>query len=450
MLILFSTNSFGKKKLEIYLNFNECITCFSALSSLELIPDIEKIMYISKSDSLVSMEFLSGYDLPRDVQFRYLNGKAKQLSFCVFSVNDAVIDSFPLKILPGKINSMLGQTKKSGSKCFNLPKNIVLKNDRMEVFIRNNFVSIYDYILNKNYLFELDLNKDTLINSSELKGSQFPPKIFLQLGKFDSILYYSLYSDLKKLGKGAVHIESSFISDSALHLLLNFPFVFVSPNNINDTVIDMSFFHYEKNLFTQKKSLSFIHDERFSKKYNYRFFLNNSKPFFMQNRVLYSGVSDEKKSDSIIFMFAKWKQIANKAFTFDEFDGLNITKDYFTKNYVDSFPFIVNTNFYFNTNLKFIYDYGQERMLFLNNLFLKENEAAIDITRDEKMIKVLILTGKSVDVLTINAADNKLINRVPQNLPENCVLSSVKFFSTQDLIYINRSNTKIFVTPAKK
>ena len=81
LIFVLHFQAFCKNRLDIYLGFNECITCFSALGVLGSINNCEKRIVICRDDSTVSREFLANYSIPKDAQYLYVDAKGTGFSY---------------------------------------------------------------------------------------------------------------------------------------------------------------------------------------------------------------------------------------------------------------------------------------------------------------------------------------------------------------------------------
>lgn len=445
------TSLVSNNRLDIFLSFNDCISCFSVLSSLNSLNNFEKNIIILKEDSLVSNEFFDNIERPKDVNYIFSKIKTTYPSYCKITINNLVTDSFPLRLLSQKIealNTYLLREKNTLNvpdrklRVFNLPKNLTLKNDRLNFFVKKNYLSIYDYILNKIVLLKLDNYKDSITEVTEIKGNQFAPRLFLKTAKFDTVLYNKCYSDLKKMGKGFAHIESVFISDSSLFLLLNFPFTVKIPNDI---AIEMRFFLYEKNLITHEKKLTYIDETDFSKKLTDQY-LDNTRPFFVdQNKLFLSLYSDEKLANQISVL-SGWKKANNKNYEFEKVEPLAFDKSYYLKNNVDSFEISLNRQFYYSNKAKIVIDYKKNSILKFDALELDEQTYVLDVTLEDNVYQFLTLDGHDkVELTKYDLKNQKIISKSNIKIAADALENSVKFYDKQHLIFMNKADTRISV-----
>jgi hypothetical protein len=450
ILLVLNFQISASKRIDIYLGFKDCISCFSALSVLGSLTDFEKNIIIYKGDSLVANEFLSRFDISEDVRYNYTNNELPGLSYCKIYDQNALTDSFGLIHLHEKARLLnTAENNKEPSRKFLLPPKLTLNKERLEISQYNQFVNIYDYILNKIVLLELDKHKDTIAKSVEIRGSQFNPRMFFKVSRIDSSLYFACYKTLKKIGKSEAHIEGVFLGDSVLNLLINFPYVYLDSKNPRDTGIGMGFFLYQRHLYTGEKKLIFINHNSIISKYSFRYAINNALPFFTKANQVYFSVSDFKKTDNSIKLFSTWNYDNKKEYEFSQLDKLSIDKADYSKYDYSDLNFMINSRFYFNATLKFIFDYKNSSIVTLQNLKINSETAYVsDLCQEKELLKILSLTNNGAEVIVYNLKTRQTISRADLKLPETCLLSTVRFsefnlieFMDKDCKYLYFLNT---------
>ncbi len=451
LLVLIVTKLFATKKIEVYLNFNECVNCYAILNILHTLPDYEKTIVIAKTDSLMALEFLENYNLPSDISYRYISKKNSPLSYCKVYNNDALADSFALKNISSKMASITQlKSSKKELRSFNIPSTMAFNFERLDVSVKGNYFNIYDYSLNKNVIFTLDPFKDTISRVIEIKGKAFSPRLFFKLGRLDSSLYYICYDFLKQNRWADAQIESSLLTDSSIILLLNFPSLHVNPKNIADTIVGMSFYLYEKGLVSNAKKLFALADQEMTKQSNNRFFIDNSRPLFMRSGKLFISVNDTKKSEDKFPLFASFTHNKNQWFEFEKMDSLTFEKNLYLSNNINKHFIQLNRQFYFDVSLKLLVDYHKSKALYLKNLDLSAtNYYARDVVQAGDTLKIIVSKEEIIELLEYDLKTEKVIKRIKLEISD-CSPRTLRFYDPKTLAFINKLNTKIHLQDIEK
>jgi hypothetical protein len=443
IIIIISFHSlcyFGKSRIEIFLSFNECLSCYSALSTLNRIPEYTKILFIRREDSLIAKEFLENYLLPNDIEIKHIDQNFHS-SFCKTFFNELLSDSFSLKELPNKIKTS-NQSKLISNDLITLklPKNINLFSERLSLMIDSNNISIFDYVLNKSIVLKLSNNLDSITNYKSINGKDFQNSKLVKLAHIDSIFYDKCHKELLHLGKGKANIESSYVKGNSLFLLLNFPIPVMVDK---DWDIFMSFFIYELNLINNKNHLSFIDFELLNSKYNYRYFIDNTRPFYTSNSKLIFSLTDEQRNEDSICLFSIWNRNSKDEYVFEQLHPFQINKKEYLKQNLDSFEIKINNSYYFNYKLGILYDYKQSLKYNLSMFDLKAMTIQ-DIIKSDNKFNLIELKNEKILFTTIDLTTNKIESRLIE-LPVDINLVTCSFLNDKTIITINKKNTQLYV-----
>ena len=495
-LILFSSIILnGKEKLEIYFNSDDCSNCNNIIRCIRnLDGQINKFFYLTIDNEAIVDEVFKNLDLsPKDFNIKYLPGDFFQCkkkgcptsvipSYCVYSDISGEKDSFSLKELPGKISflkknkwqnkenlqynsyeikknlnqspSNLTDAQKLNDLSLLIPDSIKISKS-IRVFVRDSIINILDLLLNKNVTIQLNTNFSKLKKITVINGNDLNPGPFMALDCFDTAFYRGAYSRLKLLGQHLPKLVSTFVSDTTINIMLNFYYVrYPNPNSLdsfrlhrkvhplslNDTIIDIKYFMYSKNIKTNKSRLQCISNMSFE---NNKYWLI-SLPFFFEKSKLYASIrnSDKPNDEAFLGEFI----IQNNRLEFSSLHK-NTTKDLkiesLSKNQILNRD--VNSDFYFTTSMPFIFDFvrNEDFLLDKNDFNLTEPIFIKDVLRNNSKIYLLVLEGEQVFCYTFDDKTKKREDKKLINAELKAKQINIKFLSSNKYLIMDGNTLQI-------
>lgn len=433
------------KRIDVYLSFNECNTCIAALTNLRALEGFDKQLVVAKADSLFLPEFFADRFALSFSGITYVNKKLPTFSYCKVYFNNVLADSFRLRDLSEKIALLNAyQIPITDTVSFTLPP-LVFNKDQSTLSVHKNYVSIYDYTLNKLVLLKLDVEAAVLSQTLELKGKQFEPILFLRAGKLDSNYHAQKAEALKNAGSFYPKVTSAFINDTSLFLLLNFPYP--QPLADGNTGVYMKFFIYQRHLATQKRSLTYIND--FSLSLTDECFLDTSKPFFLvKDTLLLPYYCNTSKTP--FHLFSKWAKTQSNY----EQKGLHVKYDKrnYALNKVDSFELLLSNGIYFSIKGGLVYHINSGKIISLKKNLLRKEEYIQDIILNEAKQQLKLLVVNERDTYFIRYYDLKTQTiKQPHTfrLPASAIWSTLKLVGASQGVFLTSDFSKLKLFPLK-
>ncbi len=457
--ILFCNNIIANSiNLNIYLNTNQCTNCNIALNALRKLSDeVVKSVYFLESNKAASEELMEDYSSLKSLRLRYFSKElnpfksANTLSYCVLFDGSSKIDSFELKNLFAKVESINALVRIKNPNLvlkskIPIPDSIKLS-DRLKVFVYKQHFSICDYLLNKNVTLTFNENFSQINNVLQIKGSAFKPYPFLKSGIVDTTLYRMKYADIKYVGKTKPEINSSYLTDSLMYLFLTFPCV-IKVNK--DTGIGGKFFLYSKNLFTRKSELFAIQEDQLPSFLNEEYFISNISPFYVESgKVFFSLYQENLKKEN--HFLAEYTGSGNRI-TFKSLVNHKISDStYLNTDFGNTQIFLseCNSSFYFATyqplviNTKTNVRYNFEKILdkgFEHNLLIR------DVSNiDKDLIRLLIKANNMEKCLVYDTKKKSLVSETVIKPLLNVNMESLKFIDGNTLIAFDTENKNILI-----
>jgi hypothetical protein len=432
----------GTKRIELHLGLNECVTCYAAITNFSSLQTFEKTIVISKQDSAAALEFLENYSLAKDIKYRFDKKVNFAESYCLVFNGELVVDSFSFKKLPSKyisLESSLGSQQR-----LKLPPSFVVNKTRLDITVTNQGISFFDYILNKAISLNYNQTFDSVTKMTVIKGSTLDRKEFLKKGHLDTVLYNILYPQLKRIGKSDAHIESMFVNDTVMSLLLYFPKLRVSNENINDTIVGFSFFIYDQNLVNGKSKLTFVDTDSFLKLFQSKYFINNGRPIFRSRSGLHIALIEYEKRDQQLKVLSTWIP-GDSSYSFEKFDNITIDTKYYVANKVD-INIKCNRDFYYNSMLSLIVDVEKDQLIDSDSFKISDFDPfALDLRRINGKVQTLVAKqGTAVELWTLDLSSKKVTDKKALVLPKDCEIYTLKFSSDgKSIICLDNTATSL-------
>lgn len=423
--IIFAQN----KQLKIYPNFNDCINCNTGLNYVKSISqNIEVNIYVSDKEKDYLQVLLDSYELSRKYNIVYLKNYNNSLkSQCAYYNNGLKNDSFPLIDLHKKDYLFIKNISN------NLNDTLIISN-RCNFQTNINALISTDYLLNRVTYSLLNQKKESLI----IEGKQFKPKLFFELGKIDSVMYWKNYKVLKYLNKHYPHIDLSFASDSCLYLLLSFPYPMIDQKN--ELHIKTKVFIYIRNLNTNSRKLCYLLNTELYTKTNQKVYLDNLMPFFVKdNKIFIGGYMDNDLSKKYWYYENEFDKDTLK------FNGhlVNLPLDSITqakfKKQIEETIHLVNNKFVFISGFPLIFNFTNNTHYVIKNFELSTNHTFInDVAEDNANLYLITLKDNNASLNIVKKENCNLIKTKNISLTENDMPSSIKFIG--DKIFILNNN----------
>ncbi len=433
------------KRIDVYLSFNECNSCIAALTNLKALEGFDKQLVVAKADSVFLPEFFADRFTFSFSGITYVNKRLPTFSYCKVYFNNVLTDSFRLRDLSEKIALLNAyQVPIMDTVSFALPP-LVFNKDQSTLRVHKNYVSIYDYTLNKLVLLKLDAQAAVVSQTLELKGKQFEPILFLRAGKLDSNYHAQKAESLKNAGSFYPKVESVFINDTSLFLLLNFPYP--QPLTDGNTGVYMKFFIYQRHLVTQKRSLTYIND--FSLTLNADCFLETSKPFFLVNdTLLLPYYCNTTKTP--FHLFSKWAKTPRGY----EQKGLHVKYDRrsYALNKIDSFELLLSNGFYFSIKGDLIYNINSGKIIVLKKNVLRKDEYIQDMILNEatQQLKLLVVNERDTYFVRYYNLKTQIVKQpYTFRLPTSAIWSTLKLVGASQGVFLTNDFSKLKLFPLK-
>ena len=450
----------AQKSLDIYLNTNDCINCNNIFTYVKKIDkSITKNLYLSKENQEITDDILKNYELKRsDFNISYLpsdffNCKSNcplpvYPSYCTFYQNQRRVDSFLLKLLPQKVpvlnKSVSPQqnnsknTKEEGPKSgssvnksppqpgtsedlsgFQIPDSIKFSS-QAELFVNDTIINILDRLLKKNVTLFVNSNYTKIKKIIILKSESFKPGVFMRLNCFDTAFYRGCYPMLTSLAGNFPKIESAYITDSTIKLMLGVTYprypnlkttdsLMLQRNKkfkLTDTIMDSKYFIYSKNFITNKNNLTCIENNSFS---DGKYWLL-SLPFYFNNNKLYVSIRSLTQPNDPNFLVE-----LNPGMTWNYSRIIENTLKpdiQQPKNYV--LNRVLNPNFYFANTIPYFLDFKKnEEFLFNKEDFMDQGKQfyITDVVSYNNKMYVLVNYGNSLVRFILDPKTKKVLEK---------------------------------------
>lgn len=432
------------KRIELHLGLNECVTCYAVLTNFSAIKNYEKMIVVSKQDSASASEFLEAYSISPDIKFKYVDKVVLGESYCLVYDGESKLDSFPFRMLPNKFYLKPKTTDKIQR--LKLPPGFIINKSRVSVAVNGRSISYFDYALNKVIFLEFNQKFDSIVKVFVIKGSGMNTREFINSGRIDTAIYNSIFSWLKSVGKSDPHIESMFVNDTIMTLLLNFPSPRISGRNANDTIIDFGFFIYDKNLVNGKSTIKFVEHESLLNPYKFKYGIKNGRPIYRTKSGLHISITDFQKRDANINLLSQWKS-TKTTYIFDRLNDISIDTQYYIKNEVENFFVNRNKDFYFNTILTMVLDINEGRIINSETIHVKgENQYALDLCKfNGKILMLIKSSGTTVELWTYDPTTDKITDKRPIDLPSDCDATNLKFCEDGNALIGMDNSTRMLI-----
>lgn len=485
----------GREKFEIYFNVNDCVNCNNIIRITKSIDtEIVKFFYLTKDNSPIVEEIFKNLDLQlSDFKVNYLpndfflcNRKdcrtSVLASYCIFFDEVGKKDSFSLKELPEKImflkknkwkkdvsfdsrpnasndsiyssTSNLTYIQKLNNTSLLIPDSIKISK-RATIFIKDSIVNILDQLLNKNITLFLNTNFSEIKRIVLVKINDLDPKLFIAANCFDTTFYKGLYPWLKTKGMHTGKLQSTFITDTTINLMLNLSYGRYPdpstqdslrlqrkehPLTLHDTIVDMRFFIYTKNFKTNRLQMQCISETSYEKNKYWLLGL----PFFIDKNKLFASVHSWDNPNSDIFL-GEFKKMNNQ-FVFNRLHTnttKNIQIEHLRKNQI---PYRdANSNFYFGAAIPFFYDFrkNEDFLLDKNDFNLNEKIFIRDVFRDGNTLCLLVSEGDQIFRYTFNYNTKKREDKKLLDLQLPAKEINIKFLEANKYIMLDGDKLQI-------
>lgn len=481
----------SKEKLEIYFNVDDCTNCNNLIRFTNNIETgIDKIFWLCGENKTVVNEIFQNFGVsPTDFEIKYLPNDFFQCkksncvtrvlsSYCVFIDRSEKKDSFSLKELPEKIkvlkrnnwnnqNHFYGLESSSDSirsLAVNVSKlhgTLVLLPDsikiskRTNVFIKDSTINIFDQRLNKNITLYLNSNFSRIKKIHQIKGNNLDVNSFVATNPFDTTFYRGLYPRFKSMGVHLPKIESVFINDTTINLMVNLTYGRypdpkttdslrlkrkVKPLAINDTIADMKYFFYSENIRTNKFQVRYMDKMSYENSEYWALGL----PFILVHDKLLASVHSYSKPNSEVLL-AEFK-VKNDRVEFTS-THINSTKNIRTNSLADKQIMFrdINSNFYFTASVPFFYDFKKNEDFLLDEKdFNSEDKLHIlDVIRDKEKLLILVSEGDKIFKYTFNYSTKKKEEKMQLDLDLPAKEINIRFLETDKYLILDSDKLQI-------
>lgn len=444
-------------ELHIYLNTNQCLNCNVALNCIgKLAPGVLKSVYFPLANKAASEEMMENYGDIKNLAIRYFDktndpfSKAYTRSYCLLYRNKLKTDSFELNELFERVGSINKLTLlPSAPLIIPLPDSVKLSN-RSSLLYHEGNLCITDYLLNKAVVVSLGKSQNKLANILQIKGKSFHAQAFLRSGIVDTAAYRILYPDLKELGRTKPHIETGYLTDSALYLYLVFPCAIVRPVE-KDTGIGGKAFIYKKNLFTKKSELFPIKDDVLPSTLKEEYYVASGSAFAVRNNNFYFTLYQEQLRAQNNFM-AEYGFNAKNQLVFKKLAPHQVSDSiYLNTNFGNTQVFLTLCNG------KFLFAQFQPVFVELagNHAFMLGDQLSpgslhkievYDVRRkDAQHLSILIDRNHETHCVIYNTDTRKIEADTKIMVPLNTNTETMRFTGDKKIVALDQENKKLLL-----
>ncbi len=448
-LCFFTLSLSATISVDLFLNLNQCNTCNMGLNGLNrLAPSVLKTIHLPQSLEDAASELLEPLGPVKNLKLKFYESGNTPFpdpltrSYCFLYDNGQRIDSFVLNDLLSKtaeINKMANAFVPV--KTIALPETLKLS-ARTSLSCHKNYVSLFDYTLNKNVLLTLDAKRTKVLKNFTVRSADFPPDPFLRSGSVDTAMYRAYYKYLVYMGKTRPDISGSYLTDSSLYLTLAFPCAIRPPGA--DTGIGGKMFLYRKNLFTQKSELFSVEKMELNL-LGADYYVDNTAGFYTKGNTVYFSVYPDKPSKTANHLMAKFHLRGNKA-DYLSFTDFSVPDSVFSNHgEKEWFNSASNAEFYFGVDRPVFVNIKTNKGLNLEKELgsIYHQQSCLDAVQDGERFKLLLLKNNKVACVLYDPVARKVISELNVKLPPTCNKECVKFIDPATLVAMDVTNKKL-------
>lgn len=455
LLLCITNTARANIELHIYLNTNQCVNCNLALNCIgKLAPGVVKRIYFPLANKAASEEMMEGYGDVKNLAIRYFDktndpfNSPYARSYCLLYNNKFKADSFELNELFEKVGGINKLTVTHVQPLvIPLPDSVKLSN-RSNLFYYEGRLCITDYLLNKAVVVSLGKTQNNLAGILQIKGKSFHAQPFLRSGIVDTAAYRILYRDLKELGKTKPHIETCYLTDSALYLYLVFPCAIVRPVE-KDTGIGGKAFIYKKNLFSRKSELFPVKDDALPSTLKEEYYVASGSAFAVHNNNFYFTLYQEQLRTENNFM-AEYGLNGRNQLVFKKLSPYLVSDStYLNTNFGNTQVFLTmcNRQFLFAQFQPVFVELGANHSYMLGDLLSPGSLHKIQVydvqRKDRQHLAILIDRNHETRCVIYNTETRKIEADTKISVPQNANTETMRFAGENRLVALNNDNKTI-------
>lgn len=427
--------------LKVFLNTNNCFSCESSLRNLKYLDKkISLEININEDEKEILVEYLSKFDLQ---QLKYTLKYHKKIkfdkrfhfnSYFQILINKKIIATFYGETLETYIVSV-------NSISVNLKKDYAIKLKDSEIFskasifsIDSNYININDFNLGKNITYKFNSADSSFNEIKKLQVNDLLYSDFFKLGNIDTNFYSKNRKFVESRGTKAT-FEQALIKSNVLYLQFSLPtYLWVEEKRL--LKVGNKHFFLKSDLINNESKTYYIKDRTVIAEDSTKYFVDNTKSFFVKKNELYLPLFATKYKGAISYKFIKMKEDAD-TIKFNYFSKYIIAKDKSIKYNLDEDVTFANKTVAYNVGNKVIYDFENNELIldFLGN---KEGGLVLDVKINGSFIKFLTLQKNKFSLITFDKITKKRILTQNINFNQEILSSSGRIFNSEYLFFMDK------------